>query len=60
MVFVAARVGMSTQVVESKLSALDSLSADPDKVAIAQIADVSFLREVQREMGIQCRDGYGC
>ena len=36
------------------------LGVDPDKVAIAQIADVSFLREVQREMGIQCRDGYGC
>ena len=36
------------------------LGVDPDKVAIAQIADVSFLREVQREMGIKCRDGYGC
>jgi ABC-type nitrate/sulfonate/bicarbonate transport system substrate-binding protein len=36
------------------------LGVDPDKVAIAQIADVSFLREVQRELGIRCRDGYGC
>ena len=36
------------------------LGVDPDKVAIAQIADVSFLREVQRELGIKCRDGYGC
>ncbi len=36
------------------------LGVDPDKVAIPQIADMSFLREVQREMGIQCRDGYGC
>ena len=36
------------------------LGVDPDKIAIPQIADVSFLREVQREMGIQCRDGYGC
>jgi ABC-type nitrate/sulfonate/bicarbonate transport system substrate-binding protein len=36
------------------------LGVDPDKIAIPQIADISFLREVQREMGIQCRDGYGC
>jgi ABC-type nitrate/sulfonate/bicarbonate transport system substrate-binding protein len=36
------------------------LGVDPDRVAIAQIADLSFLREAQREMGIQCRDGYGC
>ena len=36
------------------------LGVDPDKVAIGQIADVSFLRDVQREMGIKCRDGYGC
>ncbi|HSE87450.1 MAG TPA: ABC transporter substrate-binding protein [Candidatus Binatia bacterium] len=36
------------------------LGVDPDKVAISQIADMSFLREVQREMGIHCRGGYGC
>lgn len=31
-----------------------------DSVKISQIADVSFLREVQSEMGIRCRGGYGC
>jgi NitT/TauT family transport system substrate-binding protein len=36
------------------------LGVDPDKVAISQVADLSFLREVQRQMGIQCRGGYGC
>lgn len=36
------------------------LGVDPEKVAINQIADVSFLREVQRELGIKCKDGYGC
>lgn len=36
------------------------LGVDPEKVAINQIADVSFLREVQRELGIKCRDGFGC
>ena len=36
------------------------LGVDPDKIAISQVADVSFLREVQRQMGIQCRGGYGC
>ena len=36
------------------------LGVDPDKIAISQIADMSFLREVQRQMEIQCRDGYGC
>jgi ABC-type nitrate/sulfonate/bicarbonate transport system substrate-binding protein len=36
------------------------LGVDPDKVSISQIADMSFLREVQREMGIHCRGGYGC
>jgi ABC-type nitrate/sulfonate/bicarbonate transport system substrate-binding protein len=36
------------------------LGVDPEKVAMAQIADVSFLREVQRQMGIHCRGGYGC
>lgn len=36
------------------------LGVDPDKVAIAQVADVTFLREVQRQMGIYCRGGYAC
>src|ERR1043166_477517 len=36
------------------------LGVDPDKVEILQVADLSFLREVQRQMGIQCRGGYGC
>jgi NitT/TauT family transport system substrate-binding protein len=29
-------------------------------VPIAQVADLSLLREVQREMGIRCKDGYQC
>ena len=33
---------------------------DASKVPIAQVADVSLLREVQREMGIRCKDGYQC
>jgi NitT/TauT family transport system substrate-binding protein len=36
------------------------LGVDPDKVAISQIADISFLREAQRGMGIHCQGGYGC
>lgn len=36
------------------------LGVDPDKVAISQVADLSFLREVQRKMGIHCRGGYAC
>jgi ABC-type nitrate/sulfonate/bicarbonate transport system substrate-binding protein len=36
------------------------LGLDPDKVAISQVADMSFLREVQRQMGIHCREGYAC
>ncbi|HEY7167198.1 MAG TPA: ABC transporter substrate-binding protein [Candidatus Binatia bacterium] len=36
------------------------LGVDPDKVAISQIADISFLRDVQTELGIHCRGGYGC
>jgi hypothetical protein len=36
------------------------LGVDADKVPISQIADLSFLREVQRQMGIYCRDGYLC
>jgi NitT/TauT family transport system substrate-binding protein len=33
---------------------------DASKVAITQVADVNLLREVQREMGIRCKDGYQC
>jgi len=36
------------------------LGIAPDNIKISQIADVSFLRDVQREIGIQCRGGYGC
>jgi NitT/TauT family transport system substrate-binding protein len=36
------------------------LGVDPDKVPISQVADLSLLREVQRELGIYCRDGYLC
>ena len=35
-------------------------NVDPEKVKIADVADASLLREVQREMGIQCRGGYLC
>jgi NitT/TauT family transport system substrate-binding protein len=34
--------------------------SDANKVPITQVADVSLLREVQREMGIRCKDGYQC
>jgi len=33
---------------------------DAGKVPIAQVADISLLSEVQREMGIRCKDGYQC
>ena len=33
---------------------------DSSKVSITQVADVNLLREVQREMGIRCKDGYQC
>jgi ABC-type nitrate/sulfonate/bicarbonate transport system substrate-binding protein len=33
---------------------------DPEKVKISDVADATLLREVQREMGIQCRGGYLC
>ena len=33
---------------------------DANKVPITQVTDVSLLREVQREMGIRCKDGYQC
>lgn len=36
------------------------LGVDADKVPISQVADVSFLREAQKRMGIYCREGYLC
>lgn len=38
----------------------ERVSVDPDKVKIADVADVTLLREVQKEMGIFCRSGYSC
>ena len=35
-------------------------NVDPEKVKITDVADATLLREVQREMGIQCRGGYLC
>ena len=33
---------------------------DASKVPISQVADVTLLRETQRELGINCKDGYQC
>jgi ABC-type nitrate/sulfonate/bicarbonate transport system substrate-binding protein len=33
---------------------------DPEKIKISDVAEVTLLREVQRELGIQCRGGYLC
>ena len=38
----------------------ERLSIDPEKVKTSDVADFTLLREVQREMGIQCRGGYQC
>ncbi|OGQ77656.1 MAG: hypothetical protein A3F90_16895 [Deltaproteobacteria bacterium RIFCSPLOWO2_12_FULL_60_19] len=38
----------------------ERINIDPDKVKIADVADVTLLREVQRELGVQCRGGYLC
>ena len=38
----------------------ERVGVDPKKVKITDIADVKPLREVQKELGIQCRGGYGC
>jgi ABC-type nitrate/sulfonate/bicarbonate transport system substrate-binding protein len=35
-------------------------NVDPEKVKISDVADATLLREVQRELGIQCRGGYLC
>ena len=36
------------------------LGLDPNKVANLQVTDLSFLREVQKQMGIHCRGSYAC
>jgi len=33
---------------------------DASKVPISQVADLTLLREAQRELGINCKDGYQC
>jgi NitT/TauT family transport system substrate-binding protein len=38
----------------------ERLGIDPEKVKTADVADFTLLREVQRELGIQCRGGYQC
>lgn len=36
------------------------LGTDTSKIPISQVAEVKLLREVQRELGINCNDGYRC
>jgi NitT/TauT family transport system substrate-binding protein len=36
------------------------VGADPERIKIADVVDVSLLREAQRDLGIQCRGGYLC
>ena len=38
----------------------ERIGIDPEKVKTSDVADFTLLREVQREMGIQCRGGYQC
>jgi hypothetical protein len=38
----------------------ERVGIDPSKVKIADVADVALLRNVQQELGIQCRGGYLC
>ncbi|MBM4264896.1 MAG: ABC transporter substrate-binding protein [Deltaproteobacteria bacterium] len=40
--------------------AAGSLKLDPHKIQISQVTNIGLLREVQREMGIYCREGYLC
>lgn len=37
-----------------------ALKRNPSDIQIEEIADVSLLRQVQREIGIKCESGYGC
>ncbi len=39
---------------------VERVGIDPRKVKITDVADVTLLREVQKELGIQCRGGYLC
>lgn len=34
--------------------------SDTSKVPVSQVADIGLLRDVQRELGINCKDGYQC
>lgn len=36
------------------------IGVKPEEVRIADIADLTLLREVQKELGISCEGGYGC
>jgi NitT/TauT family transport system substrate-binding protein len=36
------------------------LGMDPKTVPISKVAEVRFLRDIQKEMGIKCRGGYLC
>jgi ABC-type nitrate/sulfonate/bicarbonate transport system substrate-binding protein len=38
----------------------ERVGIDPQKVKITDVADVTLLRGVQQELGIQCRGGYLC
>lgn len=38
----------------------ERVDVDPEKVKITDVADMTLLRQVQREMGIHCRGGYQC
>jgi NitT/TauT family transport system substrate-binding protein len=38
----------------------ERLGIEPEKVKTADVADFTLLREVQRELGINCRGGYQC
>lgn len=38
----------------------ERLGIDPSKVKIGDVADAALLRDVQQELGIQCRGGYLC
>jgi NitT/TauT family transport system substrate-binding protein len=38
----------------------ERVGADPKTVRIADVAEVTLLREVQQELGIRCRGGYLC
>jgi len=38
----------------------ERVGIDPRKVTIADVADVTLLRDVQQELGIKCRGGYLC